>query len=278
MPNFSLRLPGKVLRRWSGYLGAALLRPGSCWTASRAGAPGAYDWIDAKPGYAALQFTPLQWRCAAALRYGWAVYDFDLHEKKCAECATTTKALLDSLGDHALACGKWGGWNSRHNEIRDIFFKFARRAMFRVEKEVEGLLPSAKRPADVYFYDYKHGRDYVFDVVVTSPFNFHNIQDAAAGELKAASNSTKNKYRNLKDDYDGKAWKFQPLGFEALGGCDEPAQCLIDTIAKRMRDHSEEGALRAATKRSMYREISCALARWAAELVLHHQRCVGQEL
>ena len=115
-------------------------------------------------------------------------------------------------------------------------------------------------------------------MVVTSPFCFHNVQDAAAHELWAARNSTKNKYRNLKDDYEGKAWKFQPLGFEALGGCDEPAQCLIDTIAKRMRDHSEEGALRASTKRSMYREISCALARWAADLVLHHQRCVGQEL
>merc|ERR1712013_412688 len=166
----------------------------------------------------------------------------------------------------------------RHNEIRDTLFKYARKAMFRVQKEVEGLLPSAKRPADIYFYDYKLGRDYVFDVVVTSPFNFANVQDAAARELNAAMNSTKNKYRRLRDDYEDKEWKFQPLGFEALGGFDEPAQCLIDTISKRMRDHSEDGALRAATKLMMYREISCALARWAADLVLHHQRCVDQEL
>ena len=95
------------------------------------------------------------------------------------------------------------------------------------------------------------------------------MQKAAAKQLAAAAMAAGQKYRDYADDITGKPWKYQPLGFEALGGFAEPSRCLIDTIAKRMRDHSTDGALRAATKLTMTRTISCIIARWGADLVMH---------
>ena len=63
-------------------------------------------------------------------------------------------------------------------------------------------------------------------------------------------------------------FKFQPIAFEALGGMNGPARYLIATIAKRVRDHSTDGAVRAGAKLNLTRTISCILARYAAELIL----------
>ena len=84
----------------------------------------------------------------------------------------------------------------------------------------------------------------------------------------AIAERTKGKYLKYADDIRGKSWEFQPIGFGALGGFDEPARCLIDSISKYARDHSTDGTIRASTKLYMTRLISVTLAKWAAELVL----------
>ena len=142
--------------------------------------------------------------------------------------------------------------------------------MLRPQKEVHGLLPGSEaRPADILLPAFKGGRDYAIDVTVTTPFK--EPQKAAAKVLGAAESAARKKYTDIggEEVLAGVPFKFQPIAFEALGGMDEPAQYLIDTIAKRVRDHSTDGAVRAAAKLSMTRTISCILARWAAELILH---------
>ena len=238
-----------------------------------ASAPGAGAWVDARPCEARLKMTSDEFDIATRLRYGWPVFG-DHHESLCPDCGEE----LDALGVHALHCRKNGGlWTHRHDAIRDIYFEFARGAMFGCRKEVEGLLEGAERPADFMIVKYLKGKDFVFDVTVISGYRLELMQGAAAKQLYAAAQAEKAKYRDYRDAIVGQPWKFQPLAFEALGGFGDPARFLIDTIAKRKRDHSSDGGLRAAVKRKITCLISCALARGAAELVTRKQQPKEQQ-
>ena len=234
-----------------------------------ASAPGAGAWVDARPCEDRLKLTSDEFNIAMSLRYGWHVFG-EQHESLCPDCGEE----LDVRGVHALHCSKNGGlWIRRHDAIRDILFEFARGAMFGCRKEVEGLLEGAERPADMMIVKYLKGKDYVFDVTVKSGYQLVLMQGAAAKQLYTAVQAEKQKYLDYRDAIVGVAWIFQPLGFEALGGFGKPAQYLIDTIAKRKRDHSSDsGGRRAAVKRKVTCLISCALARGAAELVTRKQQ------
>ena len=69
----------------------------------------------------------------------------------CRFCGT----VMDTKGVHALSCVAGGDILLRHNEVRDIIFKFARRGNLRPTLEKAGLLAedgvfvNLRRPADV---------------------------------------------------------------------------------------------------------------------------------
>ena len=135
--------------------------------------------------------------------------------------------------------------------------------MLRPRRKVHGLLSGTDaRPADILLPAFKGGRDYAIDVTVVTPFS---VPQKAAAKAPTRSTRTSQGEAVLA----GVPFKFQPIAFEALGGMDGPARYLIDTIAKRVRDHSTDGAVRAAAKLNLTRTISCILARYAAELILH---------
>ena len=120
-------------------------------------------------------------RTQRSLRYGFPIFAEE-HVEYC-----TCGERLDAQGVHALACGKWGAFIWRHDEIRDELWRAAKRGMLRPRREVHGLLSGTDaRPADILLPAFKGGRDYAIDVTVVTPFSVP--QKAAA---KAPTRSTR---------------------------------------------------------------------------------------
>ncbi len=56
------------------------------------------------------------------------------------------------------------GITVRHNRVRDCLFKWAKKALFMVEKEKPGLLCDGRKPADIFIKAYREGVGHAFDV------------------------------------------------------------------------------------------------------------------
>eukprot|EP01083_Nonionella_stella_P303650 1051959_1 len=138
-----------------------------CSTATSAGA-----WITAIPTTKRLRLSPKEYLTACYLRYGWDLFD---GVNRCIDCGE----VIDKLGIHCLHCGKYGGWTTRHNKIRDCLYHWCTVAQFCAKKELEGLLLSGRKPVDIFVYSYLDRIDYAFDVTVVSPYKYDLIRNAA---------------------------------------------------------------------------------------------------
>ena len=132
--------------------------------------------------------------------------------------------------------------------------------------EEAGLMPGRLRPGDLGIRSYKDGRHWVFDVKVKNPMAPGLLSDAARTELAAAVSAEDDKYDHYRDLLDDAPFKFQPLGFEATGGCSHAAQQFIDLVAKRVA--SVQNRRWQPIQQQIYREISCIIAREGARMVL----------
>ena len=81
------------------------------------------------------------------------------------------------MGDHALACPRYGDWIALHNQLQDLLHETAASAALGPVREGRFLLPgTAAKPADVLLPMWIDGKD----VVVTSPLCQTNMARAAA--------------------------------------------------------------------------------------------------
>ena len=191
--------------------------------------------------------------------------NWNLFTNRSAVCNDCSK-LIDRRGDHCLNCGSYGGWTNRHNLVRDHLAKWARRGNMDVAIEEAGLMPGRLRPGDLGIRSYKDCRHWVFDVKVKNPMAPGLLSDAARNKLAAADSAENDKYDHYRDLLDDAPFKFQPLGFEATGGCSESAQQFIDLVAKRVA--SVQNRRWQPIQQQIYREISCIIAREGARMVL----------
>ena len=94
------------------------------------------------------------------------------------------------LGHHAVSC-KHGGdvVAARHNDLRDFFAAFCRRAHLSVKVEVEyglGIGHVNSRPADVLVQGWDRGKPAAFDGTVISVLSSAIIKEASAAVGAAA--------------------------------------------------------------------------------------------
>ena len=119
-------------------------------------------------------------------------------------CSICLDIILDPLGHHAASYRRGEDVVTRHNQLRDIFADFCRRAHLSVRLEVgHGLSRDHVNscPADVLVQGWDRGKPAAFfDVTVTSPLTPVTLSNAsaavgaagyAAESRKHAANDTK---------------------------------------------------------------------------------------
>ena len=119
-----------------------------------------------------------QYKFATLYRIGGRIFT-DEFRGDCCKCTKT----LDQYGEHAITCGNYNNETKRrHDLIRDVIGKWAKKAGFDVILEQYGLfgLTDARKPADVLIHVHHNGETWAFDVVVKVPF-------APLGAMKVSS-------------------------------------------------------------------------------------------
>ena len=112
-------------------------------------APGTAAWLQAPPPTGGTLFSEQQFGVTVAMRLGATVDG--TRPKPCRFCG----AARDAKGCHDMSCTYGGDTTLRHNDVRDIIFRLAKKARTNPELERAGLLNEPglclelRRPADV---------------------------------------------------------------------------------------------------------------------------------
>ena len=155
----------------------------NCVRARRAGM-----WITAMPTNPKLTMSDMQYKLATLYRIGGKIYTDD-YRTACNKC---TKKL-DLYGEHAMLCGNYENLTKRrHDAIRNLLYRWAKKANYEVIKEKYGLFGNTdpRKPADILIYVYLNGETWCFDVVVKAPFAKDARVEAMIMELGAAAKAS----------------------------------------------------------------------------------------
>jgi hypothetical protein len=183
----------------------------------------------------------------------------------CRFCGT----VMDFQGRHALSCTAGGDCTLEHNEVRDAFFDFSRRARLQPEREAPALLRGVstvdgkRRPADVLVCgaaafprtlpDGSQGRRHprvAFDFAVINALGRGHWQETSHEPGSAAENYATKKCRHqdtARKCGEAGIW-FQPLLFDAQGGMTKQTGVVIHQLAQALAN-AENSSLIAARRR-----------------------------
>ena len=155
-------------------------------------------------------------------RPGIAVYD---QESKCLFCKS---GILDTFGDHAVACHGRGDVIARHNRIRDRIASACSAANLSPVTEKRNLIvENNSRPGDVYLLSWKSGQSAALDITVTSSLQPNIITYAAEKSGYAIEAAEDRKYAQYENSCAQQGILFVPLAIEVLG-------CLSRTLKKAL--------------------------------------------
>jgi hypothetical protein len=164
--------------------------------------------------------------------------------------------VMDTFGDHALACSGGGDRTIRHNRLRDTVFRVAHAAGLRPEIEKPGLLrprlligiteedgkcrggsrgPEGRRPADVYLPAWRLGKPAAIDLAVTSGLGLGLTSLSAENGSHAATvyAARKRSFLDTESHCREVGIDFVPAIIEAAGGSWGPdARSLLKDISK----------------------------------------------
>jgi len=149
-------------------------------------------------------------------------------------------AVLDVYGDHSKQCSCGGDRTLRHNQIRNLGFRFFSAAGLRPELEKPGLLPlrpsggvgqggptsrtspraSLRRPADVFAPRWELGQPAAFDFAIASGLKGGSLEESARDGSYAAATYAEEKRKHLDTAAEcrGRGILFVPMVCEAHGG------------------------------------------------------------
>jgi len=205
---------------------------------------------------------PRNFQTAVAYRLGVAVLKNDI---SCPMC----KQPLDTLGDHATCCAKAGDLIVRHNNLRNLVDRIAQDALLSPVMEKKGILgpTSGRRPGDVSFRLWAHGKGLAIDIAVTSPFTDRNVRLQDPCEDYAATQ----KHRKYDADFKDSEYHFAALVFETTGAINAEGIRVLSQIFRF-------AAMRLGQPHSAYcgrawARISCDLQRSVSQAIL--SRCDG---
>ena len=136
---------------------------------SRLDSAHANSWLSARPSSLDGKDTilpPRIFRTAVARLLGQPVFS---SSAPCPLC----EQKMDIFGDHSLCCKKSGDRITRHNNVRNLVFKFADIGLLSPELEKLGILgptdKSRRRPRDVSSKNWSLRRGLAIDVAIIHP-------------------------------------------------------------------------------------------------------------
>ena len=140
---------------------------------------------------------------------GIAVYD---QERKGPYCKS---GILNSFGDHAVACHGRGDAIARHDRFRDRIASACSKANLSPVIEKRNLIAeNNSRPEDVYLPSWKSGQSAALDITVTSSLQPNIISLAAEKSGYAIEAAEDRKYALYGNSFAQQGILFVPLAIE----------------------------------------------------------------
>ena len=171
--------------------------------------------------------------------------------EKCRHC----NALIDFDGYHIGTCktGDYGP-TQRHNEIRDVLFKFCQKAILSPKLEAITNTTTNRKPADIYIPNGDHGRAIAIDVTIVHPQRPKYASGAAAAPDFANSEAEKLKLNKHDADCQRENIKFVPIAMEFFGRLSPAFIDLTEKIATAIvnRTGSKRSSCIAEIQRSVH--------------------------
>ena len=248
-------------------------------------APGCSRWLDATPSPALDKyFTSNQILTIVGLQLGVDVVE---GWTACRLCGMT----MDTKGIHCLSCTVGGDLISRHNDVRDLLFKFASRGQFNpiLEKacllQEPGVFLQMRRPADVLLEvgtnsGSNRSVKVALDVKVINALGPDHLQSSMGGATKCLEAYREHalQHNQTADRCRAQGVVYEPVVFSCQGGCERHAEAAISRIASGIA--KAEGISAAVVKAELFEEVSFCLARHATRslakrMPLHVQRGNG---
>ena len=169
----------------------------------------------------------MEFALAVKLRLGIRIFQ---ENTDCSLCLVP----MDRMGDHGLHCSRGGGWQGRHNGIRDAFAAMAAAASLGPQVERGGIVEGRFRPADVLLPSWPSGQTTCYDVTVVSPTQDRYLVRAAqeAGvALEGASRDKRDKHQQRCED---QGLLFAPIAVETFGGWGKEAVDAIKGVSRAL--------------------------------------------
>ena len=243
-------------------------------------APGAAKWTDAPPSKTLdMYLTNWELLTVVSLQLGVDVFEED---SVCQFCGM----VLDMGGIHAMSCTAGGDMQCRHNQIRDIIYRFCVRARLNPQLEKPGLLDdesiivNLRRPADV-LAEMRPGSATpmrtAIDVKVINALGQGHFNETGGGGLVAAENyrESQREHLNTADLCASRGIAYEPMVFTTQGGIERHGEALVAKIAAAIAANEEASA--SEVKTAMQQEISVSLMRSAAKAIGRRRRQRGAQ-
>ena len=198
--------------------------------------------------------------------------------------------MMDSKGRHALSCMSGGDCTLEHNEVRDAFFDYCRRAHIQPDREAPGLwnelstTDGRRRPADVLVCGAsafpralpdgsqvrRHPR-IAFDFAIINALGRQHWEKALdePGLAVEAYAQKKRRHQDTARKCDQLGIWFQPLVFDAQGGMTSETAGVLHQLANAVA-HAENLQL-AACKEDMLQRFAVIVDRASARAILRRR-------
>ena len=176
-------------------------------------------------------------------------------------CKHCNKLMGDNgTGYHCQIC-KYGdlGPVARHNEIRDIVYNYAQKAVLYPRKEVPLNTATKKTPGDIYFAVGASGKPTAFDFTLVHPWSVRVIDGSSVTVGYAAKEAERRKNTKYLDDCASHGVKFIPVGIESFGYFSDSLIDLIQWIATGIANRT--GTARSIIITEIRRKILFAILR-----------------
>lgn len=234
-------------------------------------APHASSYLNATP-YKHIQLNCTSVLFITILRHRLGVPLLPKSDQPPIPCPSCDKAVLDDYGYHALTCKSDGGIVTRHNRIRDTFFDMAKAARLNPKREVQTLLGSAERTADVFIPNLFGSTAGVLDFAVTHCLQPKTLSIASKEGGAAATSYAETKCKS-KNDIQQRvnsaptiSQRFCPMVVDVFGAWDPAAHLIFSKVASPLAIDS--GYCYASTINYIYQRMSMTLMRANAEAIL----------
>jgi hypothetical protein len=222
-------------------------------------APRACSWLQAIPARGPFDqcLTSNEMQVALMLLLGLSLAN---PSDRCRFC----KVLLDALGHHHLTCHHGSFVVCRHNQLRDLLFRFFKLAGMSPQKEQGSSFGDLTRPADVLVSSYSAGKPGAIDVTAISPLTHSAL--AAGDGIDAVEVAAAEKHKNNDEKCSELGWVCIPVAVDSYGRWGREAHSLFMDLSERLSlsmSVSQNAALN-----QIYHSLGIVLARQNARAIL----------